>query len=155
MAYLIDIMIDQDSIRPGNMDVQHERDVAIADLLEENQFDLLTIETQGPFKLQIALIDNRLAFHIATDTDEHIVTHMLSLSPFKRIIKDYFLVCDSYYEAIKTSSPQKIEAIDMGRRGLHNDGSTLLQQRLKEKIDIDFETGRRLFTLICALHWKG
>ncbi len=154
-ARLVAIEIDPESIRPGSVDVQYEREIAIADILENNEFIPETAGHEGPFKLNIAMVDKKLALHISLEHDEHVVTHFLSLSPFRRIIKDYFLICESYTEAIKSASPQKIEAIDMGRRGLHNEGSSILQQRLEGKISFDFDTARRLFTLICALHWKG
>ena len=116
-ARLIEVMLDQASIGRNNAEVEHEREVAIFDLLEKNSF--------------------------------------ASLSPFRRLVKDYFLICESYYQAIKTQPASKIEAIDMGRRGLHDEGSQLLLERLKGKIAIDLATARRLFTLLCALHWKG
>ena len=154
-ARLVAIEIDPESIRPGSVDVQYEREIAIADILESNEFVPETADHTGPFKLNIAMVDKKLALDIRLEHDEHVITHFLSLSPFRRIIKDYFLICESYTEAIKSASPQKIEAIDMGRRGLHNEGSSILQQRLEGKINFDFDTARRLFTLICALHWKG
>ena len=105
--------------------------------------------------MDIALVESRLVFRIMRENDEDVVTHLLSLTPFKRIIKDYFMICESYYDAIRSSSPTQIEAIDMGRKGLHNEGSEILQTRLAGKIDIDFDTARRLFTLVCVLHWRG
>jgi uncharacterized protein (UPF0262 family) len=105
--------------------------------------------------LRIALVEQRLVFHVTREDGTRVVTHMLSLTPFRRVVKDYFLICESYYAAIKTEAPSRIEAIDMGRRGLHDEGSRLLIERLKDKIHVDFDTARRLFTLICALHWKG
>jgi len=100
-------------------------------------------------------VEKRLVFRILREDGSDVVSHVLSLTPFKRIIKDYFMICDSYYEAIRTSSPQQIEAIDMGRRGLHNEGSQTLMDRLSGKIEVDFDTARRLFTLVCVLHWRG
>jgi uncharacterized protein (UPF0262 family) len=151
---LVNVMLDEASIGRANPDVEHERAVAIYDLLEENRFEPIG-DDGGPYALRIALVENRLVFEVMREDGSPVVTHMLSLTPFRRVVKDYFLVCESYYAAIKTESPSRIEAIDMGRRGLHNDGSTLLMERLKDKIDIDFDTARRLFTLICALHWRG
>jgi uncharacterized protein (UPF0262 family) len=151
---LIDITLDEQSISHNSPEVQHERKVAIFDLLEENNFQLED-GTQGPYRLHLEIVENRLAFHVARDDGAHAMTFLLSLSPFRKIIKDYFLVCESYYAAIKTEPPSRIEALDMGRRGLHNEGTQLLQQRLEGKISVDFDTARRLFTLICALHWKG
>src|SRR5262249_57967342 len=110
---------------------------------------------EGPYKLQLGLKENRLMFDIRLASGEPVVAHLLSLTPFKKIVKDYFLICDSYYAAIRTATPDRIEAIDMGRRALHDEGSQLLMERLKNKVTVDFETARRLFTLICVLHWKG
>ena len=100
-------------------------------------------------------MEARLVFAISRENGEDVVTHILSLTPFRRIVKDYFLICESYYDAIRSSTPSHIEAIDMGRRGLHNEGSQTLMDRLSGKIDIDFNTARRLFTLVCVLHWRG
>jgi len=151
---LIDITLDEQSISHNSPEVEHERKVAIFDLLEDNSFALES-GSVGPFRLHLEIVENRLAFHVAQDNGVHAMTFLLSLSPFRKIIKDYFLVCESYYAAIKTEPPSRIEALDMGRRGLHNEGTQLLQQRLDGKISVDFDTARRLFTLICALHWKG
>ena len=151
---LIKVLLDEASIGPGNRDVEHERAVAIYDLVEDNAFAPVGHDC-GPYCLRIQVADNRLIFDIRTEDDRPVVAHHLSLSPFRRIVKDYFLVCESYYQAIRTASPSQIEAIDMGRRGLHNEGSELLLERLKDKIALDFDTARRLFTLITVLHWKG
>jgi uncharacterized protein (UPF0262 family) len=151
---LVEVTLDQASIGRNNAEVEHERDVAIFDLLEKNSF-ALEGHDGGPYTLHLSLADNRLVFTVA-DTDRAPIQHvMLSLSPFRRLVKDYFLICESYYQAIKTQPASKIEAIDMGRRGLHDEGSQLLLERLKGKIAIDLATARRLFTLLCALHWKG
>ncbi len=136
-------------------DVEHERAVAIFDLIEENSFRPVGDDGDGPYKLRLSVAESRLVFEVTRDSGETVVTHILSLTPFKRIVKDYYLICESYYEAIRTSSPSQIEAIDMGRRGLHNEGSQTLMDRLSGKIDIDFDTARRLFTLVCVLHWRG
>jgi len=151
---LIDVVLDDETIGRATPDVEHERAVAIFDLIEENSFQP-NGDDGGPYKLIIGLVESRLVFKIRRENDEEVITHLLSLTPFKRIIKDYFMVCESYYEAIRTSSPSQIEAIDMGRRGLHNEGSETLQARLSGKIDMDFDTARRLFTLVCVLHWRG
>ena len=151
---LVAITLDEASIGRANPDVEHERSIAIYDLIEENSFEPVG-DAGGPYALKIALVENRLVFEVTRDDGAPVITHMLSLTPFRRVVKDYFLICESYYTAIKTESPSRIEAIDMGRRGLHNDGSELLVERLKDKIALDFDTARRLFTLICALHWKG
>ena len=150
---LSDVVLD-DTIGRSTPDVEHERAVAIFDLIEENTFTPIGHDG-GPYKLRLALVDAKLMLAIQTEADEEVATHILSLSPFRRIIKDYFLVCDSYYEAIKTASPSRIEAIDMGRRGIHNEGSQKLMDRLDGKIAIDFDTARRLFTLVCVLYWRG
>ncbi len=151
---LIDVVLDDVSIGRATPDVEHERAVAIFDLIEENSF-LPIGDSGGPYKLIIGLVESRLAFRVMRANDEVVVTHLLSLTPFKRIIKDYFMICESYYDAIRTSSPSQIEAIDMGRRGLHNEGSETLRERLSAKIEMDFDTARRLFTLVCVLHWRG
>lgn len=149
-----DIVLDEHSVVRRSPDVEHERKVAIFDLLEENHF-LLLGSTGGPYVLHLSIEENRLVFDIRLENGEDHGKVMLSLSPFRKIVKDYFLICESYYDAIKSAAPAQIEAIDMGRRGLHNEGSTLLQERLKGKIEVDFDTARRLFTLICVLHIKG
>ncbi|MCO5134029.1 MAG: UPF0262 family protein [Phyllobacteriaceae bacterium] len=151
---LVDVVLDSDSFGRATPDVEHERAVAIFDLIEENSFRPEG-DTGGPYKLTLSLAENRLVFNIMREDGSPVIVHMLSLTPFKRVIKDYFMICESYYEAIRTSSPAQIEAIDMGRRGLHNEGSQTLQERLKGKIEVDFDTARRLFTLICVLHWRG
>ena len=151
---LVHVVLDEASIGRANPDVEHERAIAIYDLIEENLFEP-SGDDGGPYKLRIALAENRLVLDVAREDGSPVIVHMLSLTPFRRVVKDYFLICESYYSAIKTESPSRIEAIDMGRRGLHNEGSELLVERLKDKINIDFDTARRLFTLICALHWKG
>ena len=152
--HLVSVVLDDASIGRANPDVEHERAIAIYDLIEENSFAPRG-DDAGPYALKIALVENRLVFEVTREDGAPVVTHLLSLSPFRRVVKDYFLVCESYYAAIKTEPASKIEAIDMGRRSLHNDGSELLVARLKDKIEVDFDTARRLFTLICALHWKG
>lgn len=151
---LVAVTLDEASIGRANPDVEHERSIAIYDLIEENVFEPAG-DGGGPYALKIALIESRLVFEVTREDGAPVITHMLSLTPLRRVVKDYFLVCESYYAAIKTESPARIEAIDMGRRGLHNDGSKLLVERLKDKINVDFDTARRLFTLVCALHWKG
>ena len=157
--YLFDLILDEDTIQRNTPDVEHEREIAIFDLLESNYFAPVPREGQtlveGPYLLTLSLVENRLIFNIADNDKNHLISHTLSLTPFRRIIKDYFLICESYFEAIKSATPQRIEAIDMGRRGLHNEGSEILMQRLKGKIEIDIDTARRLFTLVSALHWKG
>lgn len=152
---LIAVTLDEASLGHNNSEVGHEREVAIFDLLEKNNFTLEGHEQGGPYTLHLSLADNRLVFSVADADHGPLKDVMLSLSPFRRIVKDYFLICDSYYAAIKTQPASKIEAIDMGRRGLHDEGSHLLMERLRGKIAVDIATARRLFTLLCALHWKG
>ena len=138
----------------ASRDIEHERAIAIYDLIEENSFAPLGHDG-GPYCLALQVVENRLVFDIRTESGDPVIAHYLSLSPFRRLVKDYFLVCESYYQAIRTATPSQIEAIDMGRRALHNEGSELLQQRLKDKVAVDFDTARRLFTLLTVLHWKG
>ena len=151
---LIEIVLDGTSIARAPQQIEHEREVAIYDIMDGNSFALAGL-SEGPYRLKLGLIEDKLALAVSSEAAEHIVTHMLSLSAFRRIMKDYFLVLDSYYQAIRTATPSRIEAIDMGRRGLHDEGSHLLMERLAGKIEVDFDTARRLFTLVAALHWKG
>lgn len=151
---LIKITLDESSIGRSSPDIEHERAVAIYDLLEDNSFRPVD-HGGGPYMLLLSITENRLVFDIRQEDGAPVMAHLLSLTPLRRIVKDYFMICDSYYKAIRTATPSQIEAIDMGRRGLHNEGSELLMERLKEKISLDFDTARRLFTLICVLHWKG
>ena len=150
---LSDVVLDE-TIGRATPDVEHERAVAIFDLIEENSFEPVGHEA-GPYKLKLSLMDAKLVFSISTQADDTVATHILSLTPFRRIVKDYFMICESYYEAIRSSTPSQIEAIDMGRRGIHNEGSQTLMDRLDGKIKMDFDTARRLFTLVCVLHWRG
>jgi uncharacterized protein (UPF0262 family) len=147
---IIDIVLDEESVARRSPEVEHERAVALFDLLEENDFAL--VGTPGPYRLRIGVFEQRLVFDVRDADDNKLRDIVLSLTPFRKVVKDYFLVCESYYAAIKKLSPSQIEALDMGRRGLHNEGSELLRERLNGKIEIDLDTARRLFTLICALH---
>jgi uncharacterized protein (UPF0262 family) len=152
---LVAIVLDEKSIARGNSNIEHEREVAIYDILEANHF-AVDGRDDGPYNLSLGIVEDRLVLTVspaATPDQPH--AFMLSMSPLKRIIKDYFLVCENYYQAIRTAPPSRIQAIDMGRRGLHNDGSRVLVERLQGKVTLDHDTARRLFTLICALHWKG
>jgi uncharacterized protein (UPF0262 family) len=148
------ITLDERSVIRRTREVEHEREIAIYDLLEGNSFEPIG-SPGGPYQLILGSEENRLVFDIRLEDGTEHGRIMLSLSPLRRVIKDYFVVCESYFSAIRDAPPSQIEALDMGRRGLHNDGSTLLQERLKGKIEIDFDTARRLFTLICVLHLKG
>ena len=143
------VEIDAASLAPSGPDAEHERQVAIFDLLEANYFQPEGADA-GPYDLRLSLLDGRLAFDIRGPDFER--RHLLSLTPFRNVIKDYFLICDSYHQAIRTAAPSQIEALDMGRRGLHNEGSEKLTERLQGKVATDKETARRLFTLICALY---
>jgi uncharacterized protein (UPF0262 family) len=151
---LVAVTLDEASIGSSNRDIEHERAVAIYDLIEENSFAPIGHD-DGPYALTLGITENRLVLDIRRENGKPVIAHLLSLSPFKRIVKDYFLICDSYYAAIRTATPDRIEAIDMGRRGLHDEGSHILQDAIKSKVKVDFDTARRLFTLICVLHWKG
>lgn len=152
---IADIRLDEKSVVRRNADVEHERAVAIYDLLEENHFAPVS-GLEGPFDLVLRLVEDRLVFDIGRAGEgDPLESIAISVKPFRRLIKDYFEVCESYFEAIKTASPSRIEAIDMGRRGLHNEGSELLKDRLCERVEIDFNTARRLFTLLCVLHIRG
>ena len=146
------VEIDEESLAAVSRDQEQERQIAIYDLLEENSF-WPEGAVGGPYDLRMGLLENRLVLDVTGPGYER--RHILSLSPFRTLIKDYFMICESYYQAIRNSTPQQIEALDMGRRGLHNEASELLRARLKGKIETDLDTARRLFTLICALHWRG
>jgi uncharacterized protein (UPF0262 family) len=152
---LVRVTLDEESIGRSNPDVEHERQVAIYDLIEQNIFAPDGHEDEGPFALHLSITGSRLVFDIRRDDGTPLIAHLFSLTPLRRIVKDYYLICDSYYQAIRTATPDKIEAIDMGRRGIHNEGSRVLLERLKGKVNVDVDTARRLFTLICVLHWKG
>ena len=151
---IVAVNLDKASLGRSGLDVEYERAVAIDDLIEDNSFAPVGHEA-GPYALHLRMADNRLVFDIRLADDTPVVVHMLSLSPFRRVVKDYFLVCDSYYQAVRSATPERIEALDMGRRALHDEGSRLLQERIKHRVIVDFNTARRLFTLVCALHWKG
>ena len=152
---IVAVTLDEDSIGRSGPDIEHERAIAIYDLIEQNLFAPDGHDANGPFTLHLGITGNRLMFDIRREDGTPVVAHLLSLTPFRRIVKDYFMICDSYYQAIRTATPDKIEAIDMGRRGIHDEGSRTLQERLRGKVRVDFETARRLFTLITVLHWKG
>jgi uncharacterized protein (UPF0262 family) len=153
-ARLAAITLDESSIGRSNRDVEHERAVAIYDLIADNTFKPLG-HGGGPYALQLGISGSRLVFDIRATDGAPVIAHMLSLAPFRRIVKDYFTVCDSYYAAIRTSTPDRIEALDMGRRALHDEGSHIVMERLKRKVEVDFDTARRLFTLLTVLYWKG
>jgi uncharacterized protein (UPF0262 family) len=148
------VSLDETSIGHSEPDQEQERRIAIFDLIEENRF-AVPGHDGGPYRLVIALHEAKLLLDVSEESGAPVIAHILSLAPLRRVVKDYFLLCESYYAAIRTRSASEIEAIDMGRRGLHDEAASKLIERLKGKIDIDFDTARRLFTLIAALHWKG
>lgn len=149
------IALDERTIIRRSPDIEHERKVAMFDLLEENFFRPIGDDYAGPFSVRLGMEESRLVIEIASAQEQPQGVIKLPLSPFRRIIRDYFLICESYYQAIKSAAPSQIEAIDMGRRGLHNEGSELLRERLAERIEVDLETARRLFTLVCVLQIRG
>ena len=148
---IADVRLDETSLSAQTADAAHERRVAIFDLLEANSFDVVD-GPDGPYALSLSVVEQKLVFDVKLLDGSDVRIFVLSLSPFKRVVRDYFLVCESYHQAIRQATPTQIEAIDMGRRGLHNEGSRLLEKRLDGKVKLDFDTARRLFTLICALH---
>jgi uncharacterized protein (UPF0262 family) len=151
---LVAVTLDADSIGHGNPDQEHERKIAIYDLVQENNFGLPDLD-EGPYSLRLALVDAKLALEVSGAAGTPLVTHVLSLTPLRSLLKDYFLICETYYAAIRSATPAQIEAIDMGRRGLHDEAAQMLLDRLSGKIVCDSGTARRLFTLVTALHWKG
>jgi len=156
--HIVAVTLDEQSFVRRNPDIEHERATAIHDLLEANRFvpkPEIVGGDGGPYALHIRVQDDPMIFDIQRENEEHLGHVVLALKSFRRIIKDYFLVCESYFSAIKTETPSRIEAIDMGRRGLHDEGAELLRDQLAGKIDIDTDTARRLFTLICVLHIRG
>jgi uncharacterized protein (UPF0262 family) len=155
---IVAIDLDERTILWRNADVEQERRVAVFDLLETNSFAPTTAYPDGypgPFKVRMRVEEGRLALDLASEQDQALETVVVPLSPFRRIIRDYFAICDSYYKAIRDATPSQIETIDMARRGIHNEAAETLQDRLADKIVVDFDTARRLFTLICVLHIRG
>jgi len=155
---IIDVTLDERTILWRSADIEQERRIAIFDLLEDNRFAPQRVHADGyagPYKLNLRVEEGRLALEITRADDSHLETLVLGLARFRRPIRDYFAICDSYYQAIRSASPAQIETIDMARRGVHNEAAELLKERLEGKIDVDFDTARRLFTLICVLHIKG
>ena len=151
---LFDVRLEDHNFVARNPEVEHERRIAIYDLLEDNSFAVVGVD-KGPYALRLLRQENRLIFEIVGDDGEQISEIPLALSTFRKIIRDYFTVCESYYDAIKVATPSKNEAIDMGRRGLHDEGAELLKLKLAKQIDLDESTARRLFTLICVLHVRS
>jgi uncharacterized protein (UPF0262 family) len=159
MGKIIEIVLDDSALPPPTPEIEQERKVAMFDLLEENSFDLPAREGReapdGPYKLGLSIRQKRLVFEISTQDSGPAGEFHLSLGPFRQVVKDYFQICESYFDAVKTAAPSQIETIDMARRGIHNEGARILQERLEGKADVDNDTARRLFTLICVLHFGG
>ena len=159
MSYISKIELDDRNLPPPTPEIDQERKVAIFDLLEGNSFKLPVREDkstqEGPYHLDLSISDRRLVFDLSTEAKTKAAEFHLSLGPFRQVVKDYFQICESYFEAVKTLSPNQIEIIDMARRGIHNEGARVLQERLNGKANIDDQTARRLFTLICILHFGG
>ena len=151
---LLDVTLDENSLAPASTNAEHERRIALFDLKEANSFEVAG-EDRGPYLLLLSLNVGRLALDVSTEQGERVALHHVSISALRKLIKDYVFICDSYHNAIRTASPSQIEAIDMGRRGLHNEAAEVLSEALNDKIKIDVETARRLFTLVCALHVRG
>ena len=151
---LIAVELDDASVVRRSPEVEHERRVAIYDILEDNDFALVE-GGAGPYRLSLGVEENRVTFDVRDGSDGRLARFRLPLTPFRGVIRDYFTICESYYEAIRTASPSRIEAIDVGRRSLHDEGAELLRQRLAARAEVDGDTARRLFTLICVLHVKG
>lgn len=157
MSRICHIEIDETGLARPTPEIEQERRVAVFDLLEENRFTLPARDGRaappGPYRLGLAIREGRLVFDVATEAAEKVTEFHLSLGPFRQVVKDYFQICESYFDAVKRLPPSQIEAIDMARRGIHNEGARVLQERLEGKAVIDKDTARRLFTLVCVLHW--
>lgn len=159
MSRICAIELDDSNLAPPTPEIEQERKVAIFDLLEDNSFTLPQRDDravpEGPYNLQLSIREKRLIFDVSTTEGEKAAEFHLSLGPFRQVVKDYFQICESYFDAVKNLPPAQIETIDMARRGIHNEGSRVLQERLEGKVEIDTDTARRLFTLICVLHFGG
>ena len=158
MSRIVHIEIDDGALPPPTPEIEQERRVAVFDLLEDNSFvlpDRDGRDAPGPFRLDLSIRERRLVFDLATEGGDKAAELHLSLGPFRQVVKDYFQICESYFDAVKTLPPSQIEAIDMARRGIHNEGARVLQERLDGKAELDIDTARRLFTLICVLHFGG
>ncbi|EEX16846.1 hypothetical protein CSE45_3869 [Citreicella sp. SE45] len=159
MSHISQIVLNDANLPPPTPEIEQERRVAMFDLMEENSFTLPQRDErpvpEGPYKLGLAIREKRLVFDVATEDDERAAEFHLSLSPFRQVVKDYFQICKSYFDAVKSAAPSQIETIDMARRGIHNEGARILQERLEGKAEVDDDTARRLFTLICVLHFGG
>ncbi len=159
MTRIIQIDIDDTGLPTPTAEIEQERKVAVFDLLEDNRFAIPArdgrLTPDGPYRLALSIRDRRLVFDIATETGDPAAQFHLSLGPFRQVVKDYFQICESYFSAVKSQPPSLIETIDMARRGIHNEGARVLQERLEGKAEVDTPTARRLFTLICVLHFGG
>lgn len=159
MARIVHIDLDDSGLPPPTPEIEQERRVAMFDLLEDNSFALPVRDGRevpaGPYRLGLSIRDRRLVFAVATEAAEPAGEFHLSLGPFRQVVKDYFQICESYFDAVRTLPPSQIETIDMARRGIHNEGARVLQERLEGKAEVDIDTARRLFTLICVLHHGG
>jgi len=159
MSRISHIELDDANLPPPTPEIEQERKVAMFDLMEENSFSLPKrddrVAPDGPYRVGLAIRDKRLVFAITTEGGEPAAEFHLSLSPFRQVVKDYWAICKSYFDAVKTLPPSQIETIDMARRGIHNEGATILTERLEGKAEVDHDTARRLFTLICVLHFGG
>lgn len=159
MSRIFEINLDDAGLAPPTPEIEQERKVAIFDLLEDNSFVLPARDDReipdGPYRLDLGIKERRLVFGLRTEAKQPAGEFHLSLGPFRQVVKDYFQICESYFDAVKTLPPSQIETIDMARRGIHNEGARVLQERLDGKADVDIDTARRLFTLICVLHFGG
>ncbi len=159
MSHIVHIELDDANLPPPTPEIEQERRVAMFDLLEENTFSLPErdgrVAPSGPYHVGLSIREKRLVFDVTTATHEKAAEFHLSLSPFRQVVKDYFQICKSYFDAVKSLPPSQIETIDMARRGIHNEGARILQERLEGKVQVDTDTARRLFTLICVLHFGG
>ena len=159
MSRIVEIELDDSNLPPPTPEIEQERRVAMFDLLEDNTFVLPPRDDRpvppGPYRVGLSIRDKKLVFDVVTEDHQKAAEFHLSLGPFRQVVKDYFQICESYFQAVKTMPPSQIETIDMARRGIHNEGSRVLQERLGGKVEIDTDTARRLFTLICVLHFGG
>ena len=159
MSRIQNIALDDAGLPTPTPEIEQERKVAIFDLLEDNSFALVVRDDRadlpGPYDMELSIQDRRLVFDLTDPALEKSAQFHLSLGPFRQVVKDYFQICASYFDAVKSLPPSQIETIDMARRGIHNEGARVLQERLEGKADVDIDTARRLFTLICVLHFGG
>lgn len=159
MSRIIHIELDDSGLPAPTPEIEQERKVAMFDLMEDNSFALPARDDTdvqvGPYRLALSIRERRLVFNVQTEAETPAGEFHLSLGPFRQVVKDYFQICESYFDAVKTLPPSQIETIDMARRGIHNEGARVLQERLEGKVDVDYDTARRLFTLICVLHFGG